>query len=176
VSKVDDSLTGWLEVLDRVTYYEIFGLEPTASPDDIRDAFHRFSDAFHPDRHVARTGEERDQLSTIFKRGTEAYSVLSDDLLRSRYDAQLGAIGPEPPRRLSGGLSRAPAAHSVGPPKLEDAVRSPSARPFARRAEELIRAGDLRQAKLQLVMANHMDPGNEALEAALRDTDAKLRG
>jgi len=32
----------------------------------------------------------------------------------------------------------------------------------------------LRQAKLQLVMANHMDPGNETLEAALREIDATL--
>jgi hypothetical protein len=57
---------------------------------------------------------------------------------------------------------------------LEDSVRSPSARPFARRAEELIGKGDLRQAKLQLVMANHMDPDNEALETALRDLDLRL--
>jgi hypothetical protein len=53
-------------------------------------------------------------------------------------------------------------------------VRSPSARPFARRAEELLRSGDLRQAKLQLVMANHMDAGNETLEAALKDVESKL--
>ena len=93
-----------------------------------------------------------------------------------RYDAQLSAPGPSPTQRLNGGLSRPPAALSVGPPKLEDVVRSQSARPFARRAEELMAAGDFRQAKLQLVMANHMDPGNEALEAAQRENDAKLKG
>jgi hypothetical protein len=37
-----------------------------------------------------------------------------------------------------------------------------------------LQKGDLRQAKLQLVMANHMDPGNETLEAALRDVEGKL--
>jgi hypothetical protein len=55
-------------------------------------------------------------------------------------------------------------------------VRSPSARPFARRAEELLAKGDLRQAKLQLVMANHMDPGNATLEGAMRDLETKLTG
>lgn len=178
MSNVEDSLSAWFAVLDELTYYEIFGVDPGATPDQIRDAFHRFSDAFHPDRHVGRTPDEHVRLSTIFKRGTEAYMVLSDEVLRSRYDAQVGAsstaTGPGAPRRLSGGLSRPPAS-SVGPPGLEDAVRSPSARPFARRAEELILAGDLRQAKLQLVMANHMDPGNEALETALRATEAKLK-
>ena len=53
-------------------------------------------------------------------------------------------------------------------------MRSASARPFARRAEELLQKGDLRQAKLQLVMANHMDPDNEALETALRDLELLL--
>jgi curved DNA-binding protein CbpA len=174
-------LSGWLDVLDELTYYEIFGVDRTATSDEVRDAFHRFSDAFHPDRHVARGDEERERLSTIFKRGTEAYMVLSDEVLRGRYDAQLAApasatAGSARPQRLSGGLSRPPAAHSLGPPKLEDAVKSPTARPFARRAEELMLAGDFRQAKLQLVMANHMDPGNEALEAALHEVEARLKG
>jgi DnaJ-class molecular chaperone len=177
VSKVDDSsLSGWLEVLDELTYYEIFGVDRAATADDIRDAFHHFSDTFHPDRHGARTDDERERVSTIFKRGTEAYMVLSDAVLRSRYDGQLSSPGSVHPQRLSGGLSRPPPAHSLGPPKLEDAVKSPTARPFARRAEELMRAGDFRQAKLQLVMANHMDPGNEALEAALHEAEVKLKG
>jgi hypothetical protein len=60
--------------------------------------------------------------------------------------------------------------------RLEEAARSPSSRPFARRADELIEAGDLRQAKLQLVMANHLDPGNADLESALRQVEARLAG
>jgi hypothetical protein len=49
------------------------------------------------------------------------------------------------------------------------------ARPYARRAEELIRAGDLRQAKLQLVMATHFDPDNEFLAGALKEVEARLK-
>jgi curved DNA-binding protein CbpA len=172
----DDFVAAWLAVLDELTYYELFGIEPGASPDDVRASFHRFSDTFHPDRHVGRTEEERQGLGAIFKRGTEAYMVLSDEGLRGRYDAQPAAAGgTERPKRLSANLSRPPPPHSLGPPKLEDTVKSTAARPFARRAEELMHAGDFRQAKLQLVMANHMDPGNEALEAALRDVEAKLK-
>jgi hypothetical protein len=125
---------------------------------------------------VARSSDQRAAISTIFKRGTEAYMVLSDALFRSRYDAQLASTATEPPQRLHIGMSRPPQAHSMGPPKLEDATRSATARPFARRAEELMAAGDYRQAKLQLVMANHMDPGNDALEEAMRDVESKLKG
>jgi curved DNA-binding protein CbpA len=173
VSKSDEFLAAWVNVLDDLTYYELFGAPEDASPDDLREAFHVFCDAFHPDRHLGRPAEERASISTIFKRGTEAYLVLSDVGLRSRYDQQL-ASNPKAPLRISALSRPPPGGQSAAPPKLEDAVRSPSARPFARRAEELMSAGDFRQAKLQLVMANHMDPDNASLRAALKQVESKL--
>lgn len=173
-STADEVLFAWLRVLDDLTYYELFAVGADAGADDIRRAFHEFCDAFHPDRHVARPDDQRAALSTIFKRGTEAYLVLSDLGLRCRYDEQLLATGGARTTRISLAHSRPSSKQSAGPPKLEDSARSPAARPFARRAEELIAAGDFRQAKLQLVMANHMDPGNDALETALRNLEAQL--
>jgi curved DNA-binding protein CbpA len=172
----DNPVFAWLEALDELSYYELFGLERGATPDDIQAAFHVFCDTFHPDGHVARDDEERRALTTIFKRGTEAYAVLVDPGLRGQYDEQLATVAsPRPPRVSFSPLARAPSrAPGVAAP-LEESVRSPSARPFARRAEELLGKGDLRQAKLQLVMANHMDPGNVALEQALRDLEARLK-
>jgi DnaJ-class molecular chaperone len=167
----------WLRVLDELTYYELFGIASEANPDEVREAFHEFCDTFHPDRHVARGLDERHAISMIFKRGTEAHLVLSDAALRGHYDAQL-AVRPEGrPQRLSHRpLSRPPPSHRATPASLEDAVRSSAARPFVRRAEELMRKGDLRQAQLQLAMANHRDPGNAVLESALRDVEAKIAG
>ena len=57
---------------------------------------------------------------------------------------------------------------------LEDCVRSPSAKPFARRAQELVASGDLRQAKLQLSLASFKDPDNESLNAAMRDLERRI--
>jgi curved DNA-binding protein CbpA len=171
----DERILAWLEALDELTYYDLFGVSPDATADEIRAAFHAFCDTFHPDRHVARSEEERLGLGTIFKRGTEAYAVLSDEAMRGHYDAQLAVrTSPTPPRISLSPHSRPPPSRVPGAAPLEEQVRSPSARPFARRADELLRAGDVRQAKLQLVMANHMDPDNPALEAALRDVEAKL--
>jgi DnaJ-class molecular chaperone len=167
----------WVQVLDELTYYELFGIHVKASADEVREAFHVFCDTFHPDRHFSGPPDERAAVSEVFKRGTEAYLVLSDAVQRGHYDAQLSArAGSQPPRTSLLPLSRPPKSQASGPAKLEDLVRSSSARPFARRAEELIGAGDFRQAKLQLVMANHMDPNNEALEVALRELEAKLAG
>ena len=172
----DNPVFAWVETLDDLTYYDLFGLQADATPDDIQAAFHAFCETFHPDGHVAWDDDERRALTTIFKRGTEAYAVLVDPGLRAQYDAQLSnEASAHPPRVSFSPLSRHPSrAPGVGVP-LEESVRSPSARPFARRAEELAGKGDLRQAKLQLVMANHMDPGNAVLEQALRDLEARLK-
>ena len=172
-----ETIFAWLNVLDQLTYYELFGIASEASTDEVREAFHEFCDAFHPDRHMGRSLDERQAIATIFKRGTEAYLVLSDRFLRGSYDTQLTIRPDGRPQRMSfTRLSRPPPPSSDGGAlPLDEAARSASARPFARRAEELIRKGDLRQAKLQLVMANHRDPGNEVLEAALRDIEAKIR-
>jgi DnaJ-class molecular chaperone len=173
----EEPIFAWFRVLDELTYYELFGIASEANPDEVREAFHEFCDTFHPDRHVARHFEERQALSAIFKRGTEAYLVLTDAGLRGHYDAQLSVRPEGIPQRMSfSPLSRPPSMSSraSGPATLEESVRSPSARPFARRADELIRGGDLQHAKLQLVMANHRDPGNVAIEGALRDVEAQL--
>jgi DnaJ-class molecular chaperone len=175
VSKSGEYIFAWVNAIDELNYYELFGVENDAPADTLREAFHAFCDVFHPDLHLGRASDEREALSVIFKRATEAYLVLSDEALRGQYDREL-AVHPRatPPPRISHSPRAGHTAHPGKVAKLEDVVRSPSSRPFARRAEELMRSGDYRQAKLQLVMANHLEPNNEALESALKDVEAKL--
>jgi DnaJ-class molecular chaperone len=173
--KSAEYIFAWVNVIDELNYYELFGVHTDAPADDLREAFHAFCDVFHPDLHLGRPSDERQALSLIFKRCTEAYLVLSDEALRGQYDRELALTPDAPPPRMSpsrrpGAVPKAPSSSA----KLEDIVRSPASRPFARRAEELMRAGDYRQAKLQLVMANHLDPSNPELETALKDLEAKL--
>src|SRR5580693_6041897 len=139
-----ESVFAWLAVLDELTYYELFGLRQGATPDEVREAFHVFCDVFHPDRHLGRPAEERQAVSSIFMRGTEGYLVLSDMGFRDRYDAQI-SVPQAGAHRRAAPASRIPDTHggargmsSRAPARLEDAARNPSARPFARRAEELM--------------------------------------
>jgi len=62
-------------------YYEIFGVERTASADDIKRAYRRLAMKHHPDRNPG--DKEAEQK---FKEAAEAYEVLSDPERRSRYD------------------------------------------------------------------------------------------
>jgi molecular chaperone DnaJ len=59
-------------------YYEILGIEKSASKDEVKKAFRKLAAQYHPDK---RTGDE-----AKFKEISEAYSVLSDDKKRAEYD------------------------------------------------------------------------------------------
>jgi molecular chaperone DnaJ len=62
-------------------YYEILGVTRTATDQEIKSAYRRLAVKYHPDKNPNdATAEER------FKEAAEAYSVLSNDEQRKRYD------------------------------------------------------------------------------------------
>jgi molecular chaperone DnaJ len=61
-------------------YYEVLGVQKSASPDDIKKAFRAKARQLHPDVNKAQDAEAQ------FKEVSEAYEVLIDDDKRSAYD------------------------------------------------------------------------------------------
>ena len=117
---MDPSIARWIAVLDKVTHYELLGVQPDAGADALRHAYQGFAATFHPDAHMHRSREERASVNTIFKRGTEAYRVLSDPALRARYDDDQAG--------RSGGAS-------AGSGAMPAAARASSTFPGARKTE-----------------------------------------
>lgn len=62
-------------------YYEILGVAKSASVDEIKKAYRKLAVKYHPDKNPGDTEAEEK-----FKEAAEAYSVLSDDEKRARYD------------------------------------------------------------------------------------------
>src|SRR5271154_3843260 len=59
-------------------YYDILGLTKSASEEDIKKAFRKLAQKYHPDK---KGGDE-----AKFKEASEAYAVLSDQKKRAEYD------------------------------------------------------------------------------------------
>jgi len=73
--------------LERVSYYDLFGVTPQASRKEIRDSYFALSREFHPDRFFRRDiGDFRWRLDSIFKKLTLAYDVLTTAKSREEYD------------------------------------------------------------------------------------------
>lgn len=64
-----------------VDYYKILGIEKTATPKDIKNAYRRLARKYHPDLHP----DDKDAKKN-FQQINEANEVLSDPEKRSKYD------------------------------------------------------------------------------------------
>ena len=67
--------------------YDILGVDRQASQDEIKKSYRKIALKYHPDKNPDNKEAEK-----IFKEAAEAYSVLSDNQKRSRYD-QFGHAG-----------------------------------------------------------------------------------
>ena len=75
---------------DKRDYYEVLGVQKTASADDIKKAYRSLARKYHPDLHP----DDKD-CAEKFKEVNEAYEVLSDPSKKERYD-QFGHAGVDP--------------------------------------------------------------------------------
>ena len=75
---------------DKRDYYEVLGVDKSASAEDIKKAYRQLAKKYHPDLNPGnKEAEEK------FKEVNEAYEVLSDSDKKARYD-QFGHAGVDP--------------------------------------------------------------------------------
>jgi curved DNA-binding protein len=93
-----------------VDYYEVMGVAPEASADEIKKAYRRLARKYHPDVSKEAGAEEK------FKQVGEAYEVLKDPTRRAEYDElrRYGGRHPDDFKPPPGWHSRAAAGDHFG--------------------------------------------------------------
>jgi molecular chaperone DnaJ len=77
-----------MPTLGEPDYYHILGVRREASPEEIKQAYHRLATHFHPDLHP-----DSAEAEACLRSLNQAYTVLKDPAQRARYD-RWGAWGP----------------------------------------------------------------------------------
>jgi curved DNA-binding protein CbpA len=77
----------------KVNYYEILGVERSASDEEIRDRFRKLARENHPDRY---RGADKADAERKFQTLTEAVNVLTNPAKRKQHDSELTGAGRGP--------------------------------------------------------------------------------
>ena len=104
-------------------YYEVLGVNKNSTPDEIKSAYRKAALKWHPDKWVNGTDEEKKTAEEKFKEASEAYSVLSDENKKARYD-RYGFAG------MDGGSTGAGGFGGFGDFDLNDILNSVFGRGF----------------------------------------------
>jgi curved DNA-binding protein CbpA len=79
------------EMVEDERFYDLLGIPPGSSTDDIRSAYHNLSRQWHPDRFFRKNIEGlKLSIESIFMGITKAYRILSNEESRTDYDHSNG--------------------------------------------------------------------------------------
>lgn len=161
-------------LIDQVDYYQVLGVEPSASPEQLRRAYFDLSLEFHPDRFfLLRSGDLKEKIYAVYRRITEAYTVLSDERRRQSYDDSRKSGSSEkraaPDQREERVRREVPSSGKT----LEVPARDAKAKRLIELARIAFSEGDLHGARLHLHLALTYETDNAQLRAAI-DSVAKM--
>jgi curved DNA-binding protein CbpA len=159
------------EALDQLDYFAVLKLAATATPGEIRAAYHRESRVYHPDRYAAVDDEGfRDRIGRIYRRINEAYTVLRDDARRKKYAGEVA--GPDRARKLRFSEDDEAAVKEAQKKRaVEQLGQTPNGRKFFSAALADAQAGRWEGAERNLKMALAYEPTNERFKELLAQAE-----
>ena len=84
------------QIVDKQNYFEMLGVGPTATVDEVKAAYIALAKTWHPDRLPAALADVKDGCARVFARMSEAHQTLTDDDKRSRYSRLMKEGGETP--------------------------------------------------------------------------------
>jgi curved DNA-binding protein CbpA len=80
-----------------INHFRVLGVKETASEADIKKAYRRLSNQYHPDKLLNHTDDEKRHAGVQLQRVQEAYDILSDPKKRAAFIKDFkNVIVPDP--------------------------------------------------------------------------------
>lgn len=153
--------------MDELDYYGVLGVDRAATEADVRAVYYRLARRLHPDVYGEGLSiEAHRKLTAVFSRVVEAYQVLADAGMRTRYDE----LVTEGMRRWDAGAARRP---EPGP---ELSIEHAGARRFFVLGVEAGEAGDWKSAATNFRLALSLEPDNTLIRERLAEAEARMQG
>jgi DnaJ-class molecular chaperone len=158
-------------ILDGLDYYQVLKVPQTATGTEIKNAYHRESRVYHPDRvfHVDDAALKT-RVNTIYKRVTEAYFVLRDEKKRARYTADINSEYRLLKLRFDE-LSEQEGKRSVD----EEIGKTPNGRKFYGAGLADLQGGRFESAERNFKMALMYEPGNTKFKDRLDEAQKQIK-
>ena len=138
---ISQRLDELLARLPTISHFELLGVGPNATADEVNNAYLQHMRQFHPDR-LAATGQRdaADKAARVTAQMNEAHGVLSDARRRAEYIAARAAQAPG------------------APPPVDHGRAILSAEEAFQKGEQLMRKGDLARAAEAFAAAMKLSP------------------
>src|SRR5262252_1334288 len=166
-----NALAARLSTLD---YFQILNVANSATPPEIKAAFHRWSREFHPDRFYQVADKElKHRVNEVYKRITEAYYVLRDDVKRKTYLSDIS--GPDRAQKLRfTDASEVETKAAIRKEQEEQIGTHPKGRQLFHAAMADIDAQRWQAAERNLKTALTFEPANPRYKEKLTEVQQKL--
>ena len=150
-------------MIENFDYYQVLKAPQTADRRSLERAFVNESRRFHPDRYQ-RTGDpDLMALATkVYRRISEAWSVLRDPQLRAAYDRRI-AQGLPTERLTKADLEQEAQQAAAGVTAVGVNATTANGKKYLEMAQRAERAGDLKQAIMHAQFASNSEAGNQPL-------------
>ncbi len=160
--------------LDQIDYFGVLKVPQSASPGDVKAAYYRESRAYHPDRFAAYPDARlRELVGRVYRRVTEAYTVLRDDKKRAKYAADVS--GPDRAKKLRFTEADEAQVKEEQKRKIEEQLgTTPNGRKFYAAALAEIQAGRWEGAQRALKSAIMYEPANARFKEALAQVEKEI--
>jgi len=158
------------EQLDKMDYYALLDVARDADGEEIKRAFQRFARKYHPDQYPAPSALA-DRVTRIYRRGTEAYRILSHTEYRPLYDQALkkGVLRLDPGEaRMALYTAARKEPRSEGGRRYVDMLLQAAEKAFER--------NDYTLAEQNLSAALQIDPKNDGLKQKLQEVKTTPNG